>query len=95
MAKYYKLDDDLIVNTIDGAYTIPAGQYVLTEATGALTACTEKKLQSEIQRVNLAISERDALIEQERLAREQEQQQEIPVEGEGYEENPTGELETP
>ena len=83
MAQYYKLDDDLIVNTIDGTYTIPAGQYVMTEADGTLTACSEENLQAEIDRIDVEIAERDALIEQERLA--QEQQQEMPIVGEGEE----------
>lgn len=71
MVNYYKLERELIINESSATpVKVEAGNYILTEATGALSPCTEANLSANISRVEQAIIERDAIIEAERLAEE-------------------------
>lgn len=71
MAQYYKTERELLINDSEGnRIGVPAGSYVLTEATGLLSFCSEAELEANIARIDAEIVERNARIEAERLAQE-------------------------
>lgn len=74
MAEYRVAQNDLVGNAVDKRFTIPKGDYVLTEADGTISTCKEDTLQENLNRIDADIVVRDAeiarLAEEKRLADE-------------------------
>lgn len=81
MIEYYQTDKDIIVNSADNpSFIISAGEYVLTEADGTLSACSEAELESNISRIDADIVVRDEAIAQAHEAVQEAVVEETPVE---------------
>lgn len=74
MAEYRIAQHDLVVNMTDRHFVIPKDDYMLTEADGTISSCTEAELESNVSRIDEAIVARNAelarISEEERLAEE-------------------------